>query len=231
MKSLELKALKMNDNFPLIISLNGKVEWELDDNKDIVDSHLVNRDDARCTFSTISQTMLYPSSDKAKIRSTLNYFFNVCDESLSPQCTWKTDDCDYISLLLPYTRYDQIKFDLVRNKILEQFPELLMPENCLEKLPDYGKTEDYIASIEVAYPATWTIDFIEYDELCGMKFNSIKLKSHNGVSLLVRTDYDNILYDYVVEVIKKDGNHAYGCGDDLDVALATFNEYVESSSC
>ena len=36
MKSLELKALKMNDNFPLIISLNGKVEWELDDNKDIV---------------------------------------------------------------------------------------------------------------------------------------------------------------------------------------------------
>lgn len=74
MKSLELKALKMNDNFPLIISLNGKVEWELDDNKDIVDSHLVGRDDARCTFSTISQIMLYPSSDKAKIRSTLNYF-------------------------------------------------------------------------------------------------------------------------------------------------------------
>lgn len=33
MKSLELKALKMNDNFPLIISLNGKVEWELDDKR------------------------------------------------------------------------------------------------------------------------------------------------------------------------------------------------------
>lgn len=26
MKSLELKTLKMNDNYPLIISLNGKVE-------------------------------------------------------------------------------------------------------------------------------------------------------------------------------------------------------------
>lgn len=149
----------MNDNFPLIISLNGKVEWELDDNKDIVDSHLVNRDDARCTFSTISQTMLYPSSDKAKIVFTLNYFFKVCDVGASPQCTWKTDDCDYISLLLPYTRFDQIKFDLVRNKILEQFPELLMPENCLEKLPGYGKTKDYIASIEVAYPATWTVEY------------------------------------------------------------------------
>ena len=47
----------------------------------------------------------------------------------------------------------------VRNKILEQFPELLMPENCLEKLPDYGKTEDYIASIEVAYPTTWTVEY------------------------------------------------------------------------
>lgn len=32
------------------------------------------------------------------------------------------------------------------------------------------------------------------------------------------------MYDYVVEVITKDGNHAYGCGDDLDVALATFND-------
>ena len=47
----------------------------------------------------------------------------------------------------------------VRNKILEQFPELLMPENCLEKLPDYGKMEDYIASIEVAYPETWTVEY------------------------------------------------------------------------
>lgn len=72
---------------------------------------------------------------------------------------WKTDDCDYISLLLQYTRYDQIKFDLVRNKILEQFPELLMPENCLEKLPYYGKIENYISSIEVAYPATWTVEY------------------------------------------------------------------------
>lgn len=137
MKSLELKALKMNDNFPLIISLNGKVEWEFDENMDIVNNHLVNRDDARCTSSTISQIMLYPSSDKAKIVSTLNYFFSVCDESLSPQCMWKTDDCDYMSLFL----------------------------------------------------------------------------------------------EYHIEVITKDGNHTYGCGVDLDVALATFNEYVESSSC
>ena len=45
------------------------------------------------------------------------------------------------------------------SKILEQFPELLMPESCLEKFPGYGKTEDYIASIEVAYSATWTVEY------------------------------------------------------------------------
>ena len=66
---------------------------------------------------------------------------------------------------------------------------------------------------------------------CETEFNLIRLHSRNGVSLLIRTDKDNSLYDYVVEVITKEGNHAYGCGDDLDVALATFNEYVASSSC
>lgn len=227
MRSLELKTLQIKDDIPLYVTLDSLSTWDKNENR----YKFVTRNADSCVYTPVYMLKLYPSSSKEKIVTLLEYFFKVCDVGASPQCTWKTDDCDYISLLLPYTRYDQIKFDLVRNKILEQFPELLMPENCLEKLPDYGKTEDYIASIEVAYPVTWTIDFIEYDELCGMKFNSIKLKSHNGVSLLVRTDYDNVLYDYVVEVITKDGNHAYGCGDDLDVALATFNEYVESSSC
>lgn len=160
MKSLELKALKMNDNFPLIISLNGKVEWELDDNKDIVDSHLVNRDDARCTFSTISQTMLYPSSDKAKIRSTLNYFFNVCDESLSPQCMWGTDDCDYMSLFLEYHIYSEFEFDKNVEKMINMFPELLHSENVLLDIPKDKKIKNLVYMIEVAYPATWTVEYL-----------------------------------------------------------------------
>lgn len=45
-------------------------------------------------------------------------------------------------------------------KFIPMVLEMLMPENCLEKLPDYGKTEDYIASIEVAYPATWTVEYL-----------------------------------------------------------------------
>lgn len=46
MRLLELKTLKMNDNYPLIISLNGKVEMGKD--KDI---NLVDRDEIGCSFS------------------------------------------------------------------------------------------------------------------------------------------------------------------------------------
>lgn len=63
------------------------------------------------------------------------------------------------------------------------------------------------------------------------RLKEVELKRHGCVSLVSRMYPDDTLFDYVVEVITKDGNHAYGCGDDLDVALATFNEYVESSSC
>lgn len=142
-----------------------------------------------------------------------------------------TDDCDYMSLLLEYHIYSEFEFDKNVEKMINMFPELLHSENVLLEIPKDKEIKNMVYMIEVAYPVTWTIDFLEHDELCGMKFNSIKLKSHDGVSLLVRTDKDNSLYDYVVEVITKDGNHAYGCGVDLDVALATFNEYVESSSC
>lgn len=63
------------------------------------------------------------------------------------------------------------------------------------------------------------------------RFKEVELKRHGCVSLVSGMYPDDTLFDYVVEVITKDGNHAYGCGVDLDVALATFNEYVESSSC
>ena len=59
MKSLKLKPLQLNDNFPLIISLIGKVGRGVDE-----EMNLVDRDDSGCNFSTISQIKLYPSSDK-----------------------------------------------------------------------------------------------------------------------------------------------------------------------
>lgn len=46
MKSLKLKPLQLNDNFPLIISLIGKVERGVDE-----EMNLVDRDDSECNFS------------------------------------------------------------------------------------------------------------------------------------------------------------------------------------
>lgn len=155
MRSLELKTLQIKDDIPLYVTLDSLSTWDKNENR----YKFVTRNADSCVYTPAYILKLYPSSSKEKIVTLLEYFFKVCDVGASPQCMWKTDDCDYISLLLQYTRYDQIKFDLVRKKILEQFPELLMPENCLEKLPDYGKIENYISSIEVAYPATWTVEY------------------------------------------------------------------------
>lgn len=155
MRSLELKTLQIKDDIPLYVTLDSLSTWDKNENR----YKFVTRNADSCVYTPVYMLKLYPSSSKEKIVTLLEYFFKVCDVGASPQCMWKTDDCDYISLLLQYTRYDQIKFDLVRNKILKQFPELLMPENSLEKLPDYGKLEDYVASIEVAYPATWTVEY------------------------------------------------------------------------
>ena len=155
MRSLELKTLQIKDDIPLYVTLDSLSTWDKNENR----YNFVTRNADSCVYTPVYMLKLYPSSSKEKIVTLLEYFFKVCDVGASPQCMWKTDDCDYISLLLQYTRYDQIKFDLVRNKILKQFPELLMPENCLEKLPDYGKMEDYIVSIEVAYPTTWTVEY------------------------------------------------------------------------
>lgn len=155
MRSLELKTLQIKDGIPLYVTLDSLSTWDKNENR----YKFVTRNADSCVYTPAYILKLYPSSSKEKIITLLEYFFKVCDVGASPQCMWKTDDCDYISLLLQYTRYDQIKFDLVRKKILEQFPELLMPENCLEKLPDYGKIENYISSIEVAYPATWTVEY------------------------------------------------------------------------
>ena len=231
MRSLELKELQIKDDIPLYVTLDSLTTYVVNENRDLKRYKFVTRNADSCVYTPVYMLKLYPSSSKEKIVTLLEYFFKVCDVGASPQCMWKTDDCDYMSLLLEYHIYSEFEFDKNVEKMINMFPELLHSENVLLDIPKDKKIKNLVYMIEVAYPVTWTIDFIEHDNLCGMKFNSIKLKSHDGVSLLVRTDKDNVLYDYVVEVVTKDGNHAYGCGDDLDVALATFNEYVESSSC
>ena len=222
MNSLKLKRLQLNDNFPLIISLIGKVEWGVDEKMNLVD-----RDDTGCNFSTISHFMLYPSSDKKKINSILNDFLNVCDDGLSPQCMWKTDDCDYMSLLLEYKKASEFEFDQNVERIIETFPDLIQSENVLLEIPKDKEIKNMVYMIEVAYPTTWDIEFFEPELYCETEFNLIRLHSRNGVSLLAKTRKDNTLVEYLVEENSNNGKRVYGVGDDLHVAFITFLSFIE----
>ena len=103
MRSLKLKKLEIKDDIPLYVTLYCKEPWKVDESGDIKSYKPVVRD-SNCYFETpIYSLGLNPSSSKGKIVTLLEYFFKVCDVDASPQCTWKTDDCDYMSLLLSYT--------------------------------------------------------------------------------------------------------------------------------
>lgn len=118
MRSLKLKELQIKDDIPLYVTLDSLTTHVVNENIDLKRYKFVTRNADSCVYTPVYMLKLYPSSSKEKIVTLLEYFFKVCDVGASPQCMWNTDDCDYISLLLPYTRYDQIKFDLVRNKLL-----------------------------------------------------------------------------------------------------------------
>ena len=93
------------------------------------------------------------------IESTLNYFFSVCDVGLSPQCMWGTDDCDYMSLFLECRISNVVEFNKNVEKMIDMFPELIHAENILLEIPKDKAIKDMVYMIEVAYPATWTVEF------------------------------------------------------------------------
>lgn len=221
MKSLKLKSLQLNDNFPLIISLIGKVGWGVDEEMNLVDRDIQD---------VISQIKLYPSSDKEKIESILNDFLNVCDDDLSPQCMWKTDDCDYMSLLLEYKKASEFEFDQNVERIIETFPDLIQSENVLLDIPKDKEIKNMLYMIEVAYPTTWDIEFFEPELYCETEFNLIRLHSRNGVSLLAKTRKDNTLVEYLVEENSNNGKRVYGVGEDLHVAFITFLSFIETEN-
>lgn len=160
MRSLELKTLQIKDDLPLYVTLDSLTTYVVNENRDLKRYKFVTRNADSCVYTPVYMLKLYPSSDKAKIRSTLNYFFNVCDESLSPQCMWGTDDCDYMSLFLEYHIYSEFEFDKNVEKMINMFPELLHSENVLLDIPKDKKIKNLVYMIEVAYPATWTVEYL-----------------------------------------------------------------------
>ena len=99
MRLLELKKLQIKDDIPLYVTLDSLTTWDKNENR----YKFVTRNADSYVYTPVYMLKLYPSSSKEKIVTLLEYFFKVCDVGVSPQCMWETDDCDYNSLLLPYT--------------------------------------------------------------------------------------------------------------------------------
>lgn len=152
-EKLELTNIEIKDDFPLNISFNGK-------SSSLKTVNLVDREADNCIITEISETELKPSTDKKKIIDVLKYFFSVCDVGLSPQCMWRTDNCDYESLMLEFEPNNKEKFEEILEKMIEFFPELKEEKNFLDGMPKGKTLLDVIYIIEVAYPTTWTVEFI-----------------------------------------------------------------------
>lgn len=140
---------------------------------------------------------------------------------------WKTDDCDYMSLLLEYKKASEFEFDQNVERIIETFPDLIQSENVLLDILKDKEIKNMLYMIEVAYPTTWDIEFFEPELYCETEFNLIRLHSRNGVSLLAKTRKDNTLVEYLVEENSNNGKRVYGVGDDLHVAFMTFLSFIE----
>lgn len=164
---MELKNIKIKDDFSLMISLYGKSVWRKDENDELEVCYLVDREKDNCMLTSISCTEVKPSIDRKKLMEVLKYFFPVCDEYISPQCMWGTDDCDYISLMLDYeigknqTLQSKERFENVFVEMTKYFPELKQSEKFLEKIPDGKSLLDMVCCIEVAYPKTWNAYYLK----------------------------------------------------------------------
>lgn len=160
MKKLLFKSIKIDDDFPLIISLNGKSKWKRNNDGQIEVENLINRMEESYTITTISEIRIKPSHCEVAIKDFLKYFLGVCDASCSPQSMWKTKDCDYTSLIVDYKINNEEQFDNICKKILNKFPRLANTENFLIKLQKNENLLNMVSQIEVAYPSTWSVDFI-----------------------------------------------------------------------
>lgn len=157
---MKLTQLQITDDFPVYINLCGKSVWKSDENQQIyTDSILDRKDEKSFLITTITGTELKPSDEKNKLMDLLYYFFPICDEDTSPQNLWCTADCGYRSLMLDYQPGQEQQFDRILTEIMKRFPELKNPERLIEKIPDGKHLKDVISMIEIAYPATWDVEY------------------------------------------------------------------------
>jgi len=98
----------------------------------------------------------YP--DKTKVGWWKNgypeYFAKVCTPSLSPQCLFRTEKVDYVSLILEYP-YKPKKIKRVIERVIKKLSEL-----SGEKIEN-KEIIPYISWIVVSYPRTWNVEYLK----------------------------------------------------------------------
>ena len=140
---MKLKNIKITDKNPLLINFGAYAKW--DGPKDIISPREEGPDLIHFLDEEIFEIL-----EHSKVLKILEYFAKVCTPSLSPQCLFKTEKVDYVSLILEYP-YNPQKFEEVIKKLLDLSGEKI--ENK-EIIP-------YISWIEVSYPRTWNVEYLK----------------------------------------------------------------------
>lgn len=140
---MKLKNIKITDKNPLLIQFGAYAKYN--GTKDI----LFPREEETVFIHSLEEES-FEILEHSKVLKILEYFAKVCIPSLSPQCLFKTEKVDYVSLILEYP-YNPQKFEEVIKKLLDLSGEKI--ENK-EIIP-------YISWIEVSYPRTWNVEYLK----------------------------------------------------------------------
>ena len=90
---MKLKNIKITDKNPLLIQFGAYAKW--DGTKDI----LFPREEETVLIHLLEEES-FEILEHSKVKKILEYFAKVCTPSLSPQCLFKTEKVDYVSLIL-----------------------------------------------------------------------------------------------------------------------------------
>lgn len=137
---LILKKLNITNDKPLTICFSGKLKKEtLIDEKYTYEFYDREKE---VWIQAPLDGMIYKVTDKKKIKEILYYFFEKCDQGMSPQGLWETVDGDmYESLLKDYEIENTEDFDIVCDELFKYLNE----KREIDR--------KFIANIEVAYIA------------------------------------------------------------------------------
>ena len=90
---MKLKNIKITDKNPLLIQFGAYAKW--DGPKDII----FPREEGPDLIHFLDEE-IFEILEHSKVLKILEYFAKICTPNLSPQCLFRTEKVDYVSLIL-----------------------------------------------------------------------------------------------------------------------------------